>query len=109
MRAKTILVVMCMIGLSFTTLTGCSHGKEKTVETFEAPSLVETLESARQQGYNQAYLEIVYGSSLAGGGNISEKSYNQYLKARNEYEEDMTVEHFDALVLATQTALKELQ
>lgn len=107
MRAKTMLVVMCVIGLSFITLTGCSNSKEENVETIELPSLEENLESARQLGYNQAYLEIVYGTSFRVG--ISEESYNEYVKARDEYEKDMTVEHFNALALATQNALKELQ
>lgn len=108
MRAKMILVAMCVVGLTFTSLTGCGQAKEGTSETchIETVSSVNVLEYARQQGYNQAYLEIVYGTLV--GDKISEESYNQYIKAKNEYEEDMTAEHFETLVTATQTALMEL-
>ncbi len=107
MRIKKLLAVICMVGLSCSILAGCGQSKEKASQSsyWETSDFTSYIESVRQQGYHQAYLELQYGF----GGCISEESYNQYLEAKQQYEEDMTSEHLNDLMLATQVALKELQ
>lgn len=56
-------------------------------------------EIGRQEGYNQAYIEMKYGMGLT---DISEKQYFNYLDAKENYEENKYSKNFRKLVEATE-------
>lgn len=97
MRAKKMAVV-CIATLSLTMLAGCT----RLSETDKVSSVDEVAEFARQAGYNQAYIEMAYGT----GKEISEEDYNKYLETKEKYEADKTWENLQEVVKATQKILQ---
>lgn len=96
MRIKRALSVI-IITLSFTMLMGCNRATKSTDD-----SMVQLAEWARQEGYNQAYLEMSYNM----GNGVLEVDYNNYLEAKKQYETDKNLDNFKVLVESTQKALK---
>ena len=98
MRVKKVLAVVCAVVLSFSLLAGCGQSDEVSEQ------LSQLAEMARQEGYNQCYLEMVYEM----GGCISEEGYNEYLQAKLKYESDKTLENLNELIIITQKILRGL-
>lgn len=98
MRAKKVLVTgLVVFGLA---LTGCG----KTDQAFEA-SVDQLIEASRQQGYNEAYVEIKYGIS-----NMQEdEEYVKYLAVKQQYKENKSSDNYEELVKATQKLLQNLK
>lgn len=99
MRVKRILAIVCITTLSFTMLVGCARATQSTDD-----SLAQLAEWARQEGYNQGYVEMAYGMNMG----VSEDDYNLYIEAKHQYESDKTLNNLKSLVDATQQILQNI-
>lgn len=98
MRAKKIWVIF-ITSLTMTMFMGCGQSNDSMND-----SLSELSEWARQEGYNECYIELAYGTDMG----ISEENYNAYLNAKMQYFDNSTLENLKNLSKATQKVLKDL-
>ena len=99
MKAAKGMAVVCIAALSFTILAGCGRSTQSTDD-----SLAQLAEYARQEGYNQCYVEIAYGMNKG----VPEEDYNNYLELKQQYEADKTLENLKLLGDATQQILQNM-
>lgn len=98
MRAKKFLCLV-LTTVSLGGLVGCGFDPSATDE-----SLADLAKAARQQGYNEGYIDLAYEY----GKDIPENSYSEYISARERYESDSSLENLAELVSATEQVLKDL-
>lgn len=99
MREKKKWIMVCVVTLSLTLFTGCGDLDQSTKD-----SLAQLASSARQQGYNEMSIELRNLTKH----DIPEDSYNKYLKAKKQYEENMSLDNFQILVDVTTQIIQDL-
>ena len=68
----------------------------------ESSTYIQQIETARQEGWNESYIELKYSMGIT---KVSEAEYLKYLAAKQKYEKNKTVDNFNKLVEATQELL----
>lgn len=99
---KNIAIIVLTLGLvafAIFTITNYNHPNSNLDQ-----NIADLIESGRQEGYNQAYLELSYG--IGSMPNVSDECYNNYLEAKDNYEKNKNEKNFEELVKATQQVLK---
>lgn len=94
MRAKKVRIIVGIITLSFM-LVGC-----KSDYSYE---IMQCIEAGRKQGYLETYIESANVITP-----IADEDFNQYLEAKKQYEDNNTMENFNALREISQKVYKEL-